>query len=227
MTYSYHRVGGSGDIRVSDNHRWFVGIIVVLATLAIGYLAIGELKAGPTYGASSTVKLMLEKGHGSGVHIGDGLVLSAAHVAGEGDAVTLKLDDGTTRAAEVIWASTASDIVLLRTSPDGLSASPLSCAPVQVGQAITARGNPLALEFITTHGHIVGVGAPLEKWANVAPVDMVVLPGMSGGGVFNAGGEVIGIAVAVLTAPLGFGASYTGIGVIVPASHVCSLLGRS
>lgn len=212
-----------------DQTGWFVGTIVALALLAIGYLVYSandtRLNTPPL--PSSTVKVELVQGHGSGVHIGDGLVLSAAHVASEGAAVKLKLDDGTTRDATVVWASKASDVALLRTSADGLSASRLNCAPVVIGQSVTARGNPLAIEFVTTYGHIVGAPMTLEKWQSVAPVDMVILPGMSGGPVFNAAGEVVGISVAVLTAPMGFSASLTGLGMIVPSSHICGLLGRT
>ena len=208
---------------------WFVGIIVALALLAIGYLVV-IANQGQTFGAflpGSTVKVELVQGHGSGVHIGDGLVLSAAHVASEGDVVKIKLDDGTTRDAQVVWASKASDIALLQTSPAGLAASPLSCAPAIVGQSVTARGNPLVLEFVTTYGHIVGAPRQMQEWASVVPVDMVILPGMSGGPLFNSAGEVVGINVAVLTVPLGLSASITGLGMVVPSSHICSLLGRN
>lgn len=175
---------------------------------------------------SSTLKVETATGHGSAVHIGGGLVLTAAHVASDGAAVRLKADDGTMRDATVVWSSKGHDVALLQTSPEGLSASRLNCAPVVKGQAITARGNPLTLEFITTYGHIVGDAAPVGDWLSAAPVDMTILPGMSGGPAFNASGEVVGISVAVLTAQLGYGASFTGIGMIVPAVTICGLLGR-
>ncbi|UXN70876.1 serine protease [Devosia neptuniae] len=205
---------------------WFPVTLPSVAALIVLALA-NVLYAQPPVIPSSTVKVELEKGHGSGVHIGDGLILTAAHVAREGAAVRLKLDDGTYRDAEVLWSSTASDIALLRTSPAGLSSSPLSCAPLKVGQEVTARGNPLSVEFVTTYGHIVGPATKRSDWLGVAPVDMVILPGMSGGPAFNSAGEVIGINVALLTLPLGVGVSATGIGFIVPAEQICGLLGRS
>ena len=229
MAYSYHRVNGGGDIAVSNQTGWFVGTIVALALLAIGYLvySANDPRFNTPPLASSTVKVELVQSHGSGVHIGDGLILSAAHVASEGDVVKLKLDDGTTRDAQVVWASKASDIALLQTSPAGLAASPLSCAPAIVGQSVTARGNPLVLEFVTTYGHIVGAPRQMQEWASVVPVDMVILPGMSGGPLFNPAGEVVGINVAVLTVPLGLSPSVTGLGMVVPADHICALLGRT
>lgn len=202
-----------------------VALVVAFAILAAIFVVAPRIVANMP---SSSVKIELAAGgHGSGVYIGDGLILTAAHVAAEGAAVTVKLDDGTTRAAEVVWSSAKSDIALLRTSPQGISASPLSCAPIVVGAAVQAKGNPLAVEFITTYGHIIGGGRQAGDWAVVAPVDMTVLPGMSGGGIFNDAGEVVGISVAVMTAPLGLGASFTGIGFYVPSYEICGLLGRT
>lgn len=222
MAYSETRYGRDYDVTGTG---WFVGIIVALALLAIGYLVFNTTDYPRT--ASAAVKVQLEKGHGSGVHIGDGLVLTAAHVASEGAIVKLKLDDGTEREATVVWASAASDVALLRTSGDGLAASVLNCAPVIVGQPVTAHGNPLNIEFIATRGHIVAGDAKRGQWASTAVVDMTILPGMSGGGVLNDRGEVVGIAVGLLTLPLGLSVSATGIGMIVPAKHICGLLGRT
>ncbi len=223
MAYSY------SDLRPAETEHgsgWFVSALVATALLAIAFLLVDAYRPLAAF-PSSTVKVELDKGHGSGVHIGDGLILTAAHVAREGAAVRLKLDDGTYRDAEVLWSSTASDIALLRTSPDGLQSSPLSCAPLKVGQEVTARGNPLSVEFITTYGHIVGPATKRSDWLGVAPVDMVILPGMSGGPAFNSAGEVVGINVALLTLPLGVSVSATGLGFIVPAEQICGLLGRS
>lgn len=174
----------------------------------------------------STVTVSLETGKGSGVHIGNGLILSAAHVASEGDTVTIVTSDGKKRDATVVWASLASDIALLSTNGDNLSASPLSCAPVQVGSAVTAHGSPMWVGQLTTHGTIVGTPRAAERWASVVPMDITVLPGMSGGPVVNSSGEVVGITVGVLAYPTLVGETFTGIGFAVPAVVVCALLGR-
>jgi hypothetical protein len=55
--------------------------------------------------------------------------------------------------------------------------------------------------------------------------------GMSGGGVFDAAGNVLGINVGVAAAPMkvgdGWVPSITGFGMVVPSADVCKLLGRA
>lgn len=211
--------------------QWIAPAIVTAALAGSVLFASYVMHYEPSFGAyipSSTVLVQLDKGHGSGVHIGDGLILTAAHVASEGDTVSLKLDDGTTRTAEVVWASKSSDdVALLRTGAHGLAASPLNCAPPVIGQAVTAHGSPLTIEFISTYGHIVGPAQVRGEWASAFVVDMEIIPGMSGGAVLNPDGEVVGLAVGLATMPIGFSVSATGIGFVVPSSHICALLGRT
>lgn len=207
--------------------RMLAAIAACLGGVALIGAALAFPPSPPPPLLSSTVKVQLAEGHGSGVHIGDGLILSAAHVASEGAVVKIKLSDGSLRDATVEWATKSSDVALLRMRADGIAASPLSCAPVVIGQPVTAHGNPLDVEFIHTYGHIVGDAAQRGPWDAVAVVDMEILPGMSGGPVLNDAGEVVGMAIGLLTLPLGFSSSATGIGFVVPSSVICGLLGRT
>lgn len=189
MAYSETRfVGTSGWVFTKRESDGLVIGAGALAVMAIGYLVFSAQPSTPAL-LSSAVKVQLATGHGSGVHIGDGLILTAAHVAGDESKVDIKAADGSVRPADVLWVNKTSDVALLRTSADRLGASPLSCTPVQVGQSVHAEGSPL--------------------------------------GVLNDSGEVVGISVSVLTASLGFGASFTGIGFVVPSYEICGLLGRS
>lgn len=221
MAYSETRFVTRPDRRLA----YGVSGIAVAALLAVGYLTVAAPFAPPL--AASSVKVQLDNGHGSGVHIGNGLVLTGAHVVGDTESVQLKLTDGTTRDAEVVWTKPESDVALLQTAPDGLAASPINCAPPLIGEAVTVTGNPEFMEFITTRGYIAGTAAQVQDWVTVATVDMTILPGMSGGGAINDRGEVVGIAIAFLSIPLGFAASATGLGMIVPSDHICALLGRT
>lgn len=208
-----------------------------LATLALVALCIVGLFVWQSKAATApigqpgqpTVKILLEQGHGSGVYIGQGLILTAAHVVANSKdgKVKIKTEGGNILPGDVLWMSKDRDVALVRViGTTGLKAAALSCATPEYGQMISARGSPGPVEFFTAWGHIAGTVKPFGPWLEAIPTDMTTIMGMSGGPVFNARGEVVGLVVGVLTVPIGFSASLTGIGVIVPGSTICTLLGR-
>jgi S1-C subfamily serine protease len=176
----------------------------------------------------STVKVQMDGGHGSGVHIGDGYILTAAHVVKDAGKADIKLDDGSTvLAGEVLWSNDAYDVALIRVDrPGGLSASILACDGADVGDRIEARGNPSAVEFVSMRGYIAGSAREFGPWATVQPTDMTIIGGMSGGGVFSEGGRVVGISVGGVAMGSALARSITGVTLIVPASTICGLLAR-
>lgn len=173
----------------------------------------------------SAVKIVLANGHGSGTVIGDGYVLTAAHVAEGNETVKLKLSDNSISTAEVLWVNKKYDVALLRTKAK-TKASHLKCAGVKVGDTIKLAGNPIDIEFVTSAGKVVGGDRKWGPWEDVQIVDATVVPGMSGGGALDKNGNVVGITAGVQVAAVGFGASLTGFGAIVPSSAVCGLMGR-
>ena len=207
-------------------------ILAVVGSAAI--IAVGLATASlwqpalypPTPPLSSSVTIQLTDSMGSGVHIGNGLILSAAHVAREGSEITVETSDGASREATVVWASAKYDISVIQTSSDGLAASPLSCAPPQLGQPVIAHGSPMDIGQLVTYGAIVGEAREVQEWGSVVPVDMTILPGMSGGALLSLQGEVVGISVGILAYPTLAGATVTGVGFAVPSIVVCNLLGR-
>lgn len=198
--------------------------VAILAMIALAFGAYAYAPAHPTL-PGSTVKIVMEQGHGSGVHIGNGYVVTAAHVVGD-KTPRVKLDDGSEQEAVVMWTNKAHDIALLRTART-MSASALDCRVAANGERVEARGNPTVLEFVSSTGRVAGVEREFGPWARVLPVDMTIVMGMSGGPVFAADGRVVGISVGVLVAPVGFAASLTGFGAIVPSAAVCELLARA
>lgn len=197
----------------------FVCVLLILAACS-PQSKFTDAKAG------SVVKVVMEKGHGSAFHIGGGYFVSAAHVVGEATETTLKGDDGRTVKAEVLWVNAARDIAFLKADGSGFERDRLSCEVQPVGSSIYARGNPLSMEFVRMWGRIAGVSREVGPWKRAYVTDMTILPGMSGGGVYNQAGEVIGISIGVANARLGFGVSLTGMTFVVPSTAVCEALGR-
>lgn len=178
----------------------------------------------------SVVKIELKNGHGSGVHIGNGYYLTAAHVVKGEKEVSMRDDDGVKRVAKVMWINEESDIALLfyNKPPESLYqyGVPLKCSYLSVGNDVTALGNPAQLEFVASYGKISSGPRNMDPyWEQVYVVDTTMVMGMSGGPMFDANGNLYGINVGVLMVPLGFGGSLTGFGMIVPSKHICDLMG--
>jgi serine protease Do len=205
---------------------WAFGLLAALAISTVGIAAFAIKPAtgsAPIATATAVVKLMDKDGHGSGVHIGDGYILTAAHVVGFAKTMTLKASDGRGQTATTLWANKDYDVALMRASkPEYLGAADLDCSPNYDGQPITAYGHPMDLEFVSSAGRVVGSARSLDVWASAVPVDMTIVPGQSGGGVINDSGSVVGIAVGVQVYNMGV----TGFGMIVPAATICMLLAR-
>lgn len=205
---------------------------VALACLAFGatYKYSGSVpahffsEAVAAVPASSHVKVVTGGGHGSGTHIGNGYMLTAAHVIRGAETVEILADNGTKYQADVLWSNTAYDLALIRLQESStLATTVLNCAPNFAGQRIKAFGNPQVLDSVYTLGEVIGGARQHGPWASVAPVDMTVIPGMSGGGVLNEAGELVGITVGVMAQFQGL----TGIGYVVPAASACELMGRA
>lgn len=198
--------------------------LVIAATSAAAYALLPPPNLPAT--ESATVKIELENGHGSGVHIGDGFIVTAAHVVGDAKEVQLKAKGGALRKADILWVNKANDIALLRTSSDGLGAAKLACRVVKAGDPIVAYGNPVQIEFVAAYGKIAGDPRETGPWKSVYVTDITTVMGQSGGGTFAENGDLIGIAVGVMAAPVGFSGSLVGYGYVVPSTAVCELLGR-
>lgn len=205
-----------------DPMSWVIALLAMSAVLILaGCQSHKALQVG------STVKVILTDGHGSGVHVGDGYVLTAAHVAGKNKSVKLQFDDKSVMVADVMWSNEAKDVALLRFKDNGrVAASHLSCSIAGPGTRILARGNPLAMENLSFEGRINGAPFNISHFENVLPADLTILGGMSGGGVFDENGDVIGISVAHAVTPMGMFPSWTRVGLIVPGKTICELMGK-
>ncbi len=136
----------------------------------------------------------------------DGYVLTNYHVIEEawlgGHSISVLAYDGTEYAASLVGAEADSDLAVLKIDAAGLSAAVLGDSnEMKVGQTIYTVGNPLGeLSYTMTSGIVSAMDRSIRTAAdatvNMFQIDAAVNSGNSGGPVYNAYGQVIGIVTA-------------------------------
>lgn len=168
----------------------------------------------------------VQQGAGSGVIISDdGYIITNYHVIEGAENITVTLRDGTTSyKAKVIGSDEDNDIALLKIDVTGLSAATMgNSSDLAVGDYVVAIGNPLGqLGGTVTDGII----SALARQVTVEGKSMTLLqhnaqisPGNSGGGLFNANGELIGIVNAKDSAT-----EVEGIAFAIPVNNVLDII---
>lgn len=205
------------------------------AYILAGVLALGGAAAGVPYAKEyvaptpatfeAVVKVVRPNGLGSGVSLPGGVILTAAHVVHGAQTVSLKMADGKTAPAEVMWVSPEYDIALLHTDAI-IPAAHLACNEAAVGTEVRAVGAPLGVEFISSYGRIAGKPRQIGPVKSVLVTDITTIMGNSGGPLFSPNGDVVGIVSMIMTVPRSAAPVPTGFGFAVPTSVVCKLIGR-
>lgn len=170
-----------------------------------------------------SVKVHVGGGHGSGTHIGGRLILTAAHVVESATSIEIETADGKKMPAKVLWIAKAHDVAVIQYEGAVLPSAQLSCGSLRQGDAIQAFGNPGAIQFAKFNGFISTKEEERAIWKVAHVMDITGMPGMSGGGVFNMAGKLVGVFVGGYSSPY---APVSGITLMVPASAVCRMLGR-
>lgn len=197
--------------------------VLIAAALTVAFTRAPE----PQNPLASTVKIVMDKSHGSGVHIGNGYIVTAEHVIHGEKTVQTRDMHGQVRTAIVLWSHPEYDLALLWVDKIGsLPSSPMACATPFLGQEITAAGNPLIIEFVMSYGRVATAPHSNARWLEVVAISMPIAGGMSGGGVFDDKGRVIGVMVGMPLQGMGFSHTYVGYGYAVPSSIMCKLLAR-
>ncbi len=148
------------------------------------------------------------RGQGSGFLVADdGLVLTNAHVVRDASEVTVRLADRREYRAKVLGADTATDIAVLRIDAKGLPAVRLGDPKsLMVGDYVLAIGAPYGLEQTATSGIVSAKGRSLpgDAFVPFIQTDAAVNPGNSGGPLFDAAGNVVGINSQIYSRTGGF-----------------------
>jgi serine protease Do len=159
---------------------------------------------------------------GSGFIIdSSGLIVTNNHVIEGGNAIYVILSDGSElKVDKVIGRDPKTDVTLLKVTPK--ASKPLSAVPfgdsgrMRVGDWVMAIGNPFGLNGTVTAGIISGRGRDIAAgpYDDFLQTDASINRGNSGGPLFNAVGEVIGINTAIFS-PSG---GSIGLGFAIPSN---------
>lgn len=144
--------------------------------------------------------------YGSGVIIHPrGRVLTCHHVVDEMSLIRLKVGaDQQLYQGKLIWAHPAKDIALLEIQSNKRfkEINFGSSKKVTVGESVFAIGNPFGFDYTLTTGIISGknrsISTEEHEYSSVLQTDTALNPGNSGGPLFNAKGQVIGINAVII-----------------------------
>lgn len=155
-------------------------------------------------------------GQGSGFIVSpDGLVLTNAHVVKGASDVTVKLTDRREFRAKVLGSDPKTDVAVLKIDAKDLPVVRLgSTRELQVGDWVLAIGSPFGFENSVTAGVVSAKGRSLpdDSLVPFIQTDVAVNPGNSGGPLFNARGEVVGINSQIYSRSGG----YQGVSFAIP-----------
>jgi S1-C subfamily serine protease len=157
-----------------------------------------------------------------------GHVITNAHVIEGSTKTIVTFLDGRSYNAEIIGIDQYTDIGVIKVNADLKLLNPLSLgdsSSLQVGEPITAIGNPFGLSGSMTSGIISQMGRLLPSDSgfqipDVIQTDAAINPGNSGGPLLNMRGEIVGINTAIQSTT----GEFTGVGFAIPSQTVAKIV---
>lgn len=161
------------------------------------------------------------KSAGSGFIIAeDGLIVTNNHVIAGASEVTVTLADGSKHEASIVGADPLTDIALLQvTVEDALPVVAFGTSEeLRVGEEVIAMGSPFGLSGTVTSGIVSATSRNINAgpFDDFIQTDAAINRGNSGGPLFNAEGDVVGVNTAIFSS----GGGSVGIGFAVPSDLV-------
>ena len=145
----------------------------------------------------------------------DGYIVTNSHVIGDGNYknITVSLIDGSLETGRVMWYDTSLDLAIVKINKTGLPIAEIGNSDeLMVGEPAVAIGNPMTLDLerTVTQGIVSGLDRSIqvEDGTIIEPLiqtDASINSGNSGGPLFNARGQVIGINTAKMMSAEGLG----------------------
>ncbi len=168
-----------------------------------------------------------------GLSLGSGMVLdqqghilTSAHVVEGASEIRVRFHDHSDHVAQLVGLDGVRDLALVKVAPSP-SLVPVvagAASELQVGQWVVAIGNPLGWSHSMTKGIVSGKGRSEFVTSDTGYVDLiqsdaVILPGSSGGPLFDLRGRVVGINTAL-------DPESRGLGFAIPWESVADALPR-
>ena len=153
-----------------------------------------------------------------------GHIITNAHVIEDSTKTVVTFLDGRSYNAEIIGIDQYTDIGVIKVNADLKLLQPLTLGDssnLQVGEPITAIGNPFGLSGSMTSGIISQMGRLLPSDSgysipDVIQTDAAINPGNSGGPLLNMRAEIVGINTAIQSTT----GEFTGVGFAIPSQTV-------
>lgn len=187
--------------------------------------SVVEIQTESVTNGSNPFQQYVSSGAGSGVILTqDGYIVTNHHVIEDANSITVRTRSGDEYNASLIGSDEQSDLAVLKIDATGLTPAVLGdSTTLEVGDLAIAIGNPLGeLGGSVTSGIISALDREMTidgQTMTLLQTDAAVNPGNSGGGLFNANGDLIGIVNAKSS-----GENVEGIGFAIPISTATDII---
>lgn len=209
---------GGGAASFAESGPYTKAQVCEIAAPSVVGIDVSVASTGNYYGMPDS---SVQQGSGSGVILTeDGYIVTCLHVINGADKIIVILNDDRSFEATVVGYDTRNDIAIIKIEATGLTAAALGDSDTAtVGEEVLAIGNPLGeLRGTATDGIISAVNRNVEVEGTpmtLLQTNAAISPGNSGGGLFNARGELIGIVNAKTVTD-----SAEGLGFAIPISDI-------
>ena len=187
--------------------------------------SVVEIQTESVTNGSNPFQQYVSSGAGSGVILTqDGYIVTNHHVIEDANSITVRTRSGDEYNASLVGSDEQSDLAVLKIDATGLTPAVLGDSnTLEVGDLAIAIGNPLGeLGGSVTSGIISALDREMTidgQTMTLLQTDAAVNPGNSGGGLFNANGDLIGIVNAKSS-----GENVEGIGFAIPISTATDII---
>ncbi len=185
------------------------GLKIASLALALAMTAYAQKPSLLSRLHARSISVETKKGHGTGIVVAQGFVLTNFHLLHSGYAVTVNK-----KSAQIVKVDPLNDLALLATNTGNIAPITIAKTAIQ-DERIIVIGNPLDHKGMVVRGRITAIDDDGTIY-----IDAHVFFGNSGGGMYNLKGQLVGV-VRGIEGEEGDGFPY---GVVIPASTVRKFL---